>query len=106
MSKPSREHVPLRVKALPSFGDVQAQRDSVGYGALNLMISSLIGFGLPAYLLDRWLGSSWLVLIGLLAGMAFALTVVWFRYGTGRHAATDRHADVTTTQAATTEDHG
>jgi len=50
-------------------------------------MSGLIGFGLPAHLLDRWLGTDWIVLPGLLVGMAVALTVVWFRYGTDRSAA-------------------
>ncbi len=60
--------------------------ESVAWGAANTLISGLIGFGLPAWLLDRWLGTSWIVLVGLLTGMAVALTIVWFRYGTDRSA--------------------
>ena len=58
--------------------------ESVAWGAVNTLISGLIGFGLPAWLLDRWLGTEWIVLVGLLVGMAAALTVIWFRYGTDR----------------------
>ncbi len=60
--------------------------ESVAWGAANTMISGLIGFGLPAWLLDRWLGTSWIVLVGLLTGMAVALSIIWFRYGTERSA--------------------
>jgi len=60
--------------------------ESVAWGAVNTMMSGLIAFGLPGWLLDRWLGTSWFVLVGLLAGMAVALTIVWFRYGTDRSA--------------------
>jgi hypothetical protein len=58
--------------------------ESVAWGAVQTMLSGLLGFGVPGYLLDRWLGTDWIVLPGLLLGMAVALTVVWFRYGTDR----------------------
>jgi len=58
--------------------------ESVAWGAVNTLISGLIGFGLPGWLLDRWLGTEWIVLVGLLVGMAVAMTVIWFRYGTDR----------------------
>jgi hypothetical protein len=32
--------------------------------------------------LDRWLGTSFLVPFGILAGMAVSLYLVWVRYGT------------------------
>lgn len=60
--------------------------ESVAWGAVNTLISGLIGFGLPGWLLDRWLGTNWIVMVGLLVGMTVALTIVWFRYGTDRSA--------------------
>jgi hypothetical protein len=33
-------------------------------------------------LLDRWLGTTWLVLVGLLVGVGLAFYLIWFRYGT------------------------
>lgn len=108
-----REYVPLRQKVLPSFGDVQAQPDGVGFGALNVMISALILLGVPGYLLDRWLGTNWIVAIALILGMALALTIVWFRYGTGRRAHDETPGDVAVASARaarqnpkTTEDQG
>lgn len=58
--------------------------ESVAWGVVQTLMSGLLGFGVPAWLLDRWLGTDWIVLPGLLVGMAVALTVVWFRYGTDR----------------------
>lgn len=58
--------------------------ESVAWGAASTLISGLIGFGVPGWLLDRWLGTGWLTLVGLLLGMAAGLTVIWFRYGTSR----------------------
>ena len=75
--------------------------ESVAWGAVNTLISGLIGFGLPAWLLDRWLGTEWIVLVGLLVGMAAALTVIWFRYGTDR-SQTQQHVPAASKDAAPT----
>lgn len=39
-------------------------------------------FGGLGWLLDRWLGTGFIVLVGLLGGMAMSLYVIWLRYGT------------------------
>lgn len=84
MSERRREYVPLRQKVLPGPSQIEALPDSAGFRVVNLLISSLILHGGVAYLLGRWLNAEWLFPIGLVAGMALALTVAWFRYGTGR----------------------
>jgi ATP synthase protein I len=58
--------------------------ESVAWNALSYLLSGLLGFALPAWLLATWTGWDWLVPVGLLAGMAAALTAIWFRYGTER----------------------
>lgn len=58
--------------------------ESSAWNITATMMSGLLGFGLPAYLLARWSGWEWLTAVGLLAGMGLALTIVWFRYGTYR----------------------
>jgi ATP synthase protein I len=61
-----------------------ALEESRAWNVLAYLLSGVLGFGLPAWLLDRWLGTGWLTPVGLLAGMALALTTIWFRYGTDR----------------------
>ena len=39
-------------------------------------------FGAIGWGLDPWLGTSWLVAVGIVGGMALSLYLVWFRYGT------------------------
>ena len=73
-SSPSGEPV-RREGALP---------ESAAWNITAGMLSGVLGFGLPAYLLARWTGWAWLTAVGLLVGMALALTIVWFRYGTYR----------------------
>ncbi|HEX8496287.1 MAG TPA: hypothetical protein VF661_03755 [Actinomycetales bacterium] len=58
--------------------------ESAAWNITATMMSGLLGFGLPAFALARWTGWDWLVGVGLVLGMALALTIVWFRYGTYR----------------------
>ena len=47
----------------------------------NLLAGVLLGGGV-GWGLDRWLGTGYLVGIGLLLGIALTLYYVWLRYGT------------------------
>ncbi|WP_104431283.1 AtpZ/AtpI family protein [Kineococcus xinjiangensis] len=47
----------------------------------NLLAGMLLGGG-AGWGLDRWLGTSFLVGIGLILGIALTLYYVWLRYGT------------------------
>jgi thiol:disulfide interchange protein len=79
--------------------------ESVAWGAVNTLISGLIAFGLPGWLLDRKLGTDWIVLVGLLLGMAVALTVIWFRYGTDRSQTDPAASSALKGPASTSSDH-
>ena len=48
----------------------------VGYLLSGLLIWGGIGWGL-----DQWLGTSFLVLVGLLLGMGSSIYLVWLRFG-------------------------
>ena len=57
--------------------------ESAAWNVLSYLLAGLIGFGLPAWFLDRWLGTSWIVGVGIVAGTAVAMVTIWVRYGTG-----------------------
>ena len=46
-----------------------------------MLTGPLIYGGLGA-LADNWLGTTWLVGVGIVGGMALSLYLIWFRYGT------------------------
>jgi hypothetical protein len=46
-----------------------------------MLTGPLIYGGLGA-LADHWLGTTWLVGVGIVGGMALSLYLIWFRYGT------------------------
>ncbi|MEJ5915004.1 AtpZ/AtpI family protein [Pseudokineococcus sp. 1T1Z-3] len=71
--RPAAEDVPVRAGG--GGGDL------VAYNVLAYLMSGLLLFGGSGYLLDRWLGTSLLTLVGLLLGMGLGLYLVWVRYG-------------------------
>ncbi len=48
---------------------------------LSYLLAGPLTFGGLGWLADRWLGTSFLLAIGLVGGVAAALYLVWFRYG-------------------------
>jgi F0F1-type ATP synthase assembly protein I len=77
----------------PSEGPDETQRDAsrdadrrdaemytkvVGYLLAGPLLYGGIGWGL-----DHWLGTSFLLPVGILGGVALSLYLIWFRYGSG-----------------------
>jgi ATP synthase protein I len=48
----------------------------VGYLISGLLIWGGIGFGL-----DKWLGTHFLMILGMLAGLGASLYLIWLRFG-------------------------
>lgn len=59
----------------------RAESESAWKAVAYLLTGPLIYGGLGA-LADHWLGTSWLVGVGIVGGMALSLYLIWFRYGT------------------------
>ncbi|GAA6524616.1 hypothetical protein [Intrasporangium sp. DVR] len=56
--------------------------DQTSASVIAYLITGPAVFGGLGLLLDRWLGTGFFVLLGLLGGMALSLYVIWLRYGT------------------------
>ncbi|WP_446664524.1 AtpZ/AtpI family protein [Flexivirga sp. B27] len=86
-SRPSKydEHGGFLGGFLASSSDWKTERpgmtESVGVSALSYLLSGPVVFALIGFGLDRWLHTGFLVLVGLLAGMALSIYLIWFRYG-------------------------
>ncbi|MFZ5870653.1 MAG: AtpZ/AtpI family protein [Actinomycetota bacterium] len=64
-------------------GRAESERDAAAaWSVPAYLLGGMAFYGLVGWLLDRWLGTSWLVLVGVLTGTALALYVIWLRYGT------------------------
>lgn len=58
-----------------------APPDDTGPMVTAYLISGPVVYAGIGWLLDSWLGTSFLLPVGLLAGMAMSLYIVWLRYG-------------------------
>ena len=52
------------------------------WNVVSYLITGPAMFGAVGWGLDHWLGTTWLVAVGIVGGMALSLYLVWFRYGT------------------------
>lgn len=55
--------------------------EAAAWNAFSYLPAGLLMGGLAGWGVDRWLGTSWVVAVGLLAGLALSLYVIWVRYG-------------------------
>ena len=66
----------------PEHTPGHAAQTNLATSVTAYLIAGPVGFGGIGYLLDHWLGTGFLVVVGLLVGMALSLYVIWLRYGT------------------------
>ena len=65
------------------------EREPPGRGAemvwsiIGTLIAGVLAWGGIGWLLDRWLGTSYLVAVGIVVGMAGAFYLIIKRYGSG-----------------------
>lgn len=67
--------------------DVEAEHRAHVHGAnpaiavISYLLAGPLTFGLIGWGIDRWLGTSLLMLVGIFLGMGLAGYVIWLRYG-------------------------
>ena len=61
-----------------------ATSDALAATVLAHLITGPVLYGGIGWLLDRWLGTSFLVIVGVVGGMVLSLYVIWLRYGTSQ----------------------
>lgn len=75
---------PKSTQCGPSDPDAGRPRleESAMWNVVAYLISGPVVFGGFGWALDHWLNRGFLVVVGILGGMAISLYLVWFRYGT------------------------
>jgi ATP synthase protein I len=71
------------------MSDSGPQREPPGRGGdivwsiIGTLVAGVLAWGFIGWLLDRWLGTSYLVAVGIVVGMAGAFYLIIKRYGSG-----------------------
>jgi F0F1-type ATP synthase assembly protein I len=55
----------------------------VVWSVIGTLVAGVLAWGFIGWLLDRWLGTSYLVAVGIIVGMAGAFYLIIKRYGSG-----------------------
>ncbi|APH00837.1 AtpZ/AtpI family protein [Janibacter sp. FSL W8-0316] len=97
---------PQRVRAVseryahdPSRPNPTAQADAMGSTVLAYLITGPLLFGAIGWGIDRWLGVTGFVAVGIVAGMGLSLYTIWLRYGTSQAPPHDDPEQGSTTAA-------
>jgi ATP synthase protein I len=53
------------------------------WSILGTLVAGVLAWGFIGWLLDRWLGTGYLVAVGIIVGMAGAFYLIIKRYGSG-----------------------
>ena len=70
-------------------GPPESEREPPGRGAemvwsiIGTLVAGVLAWGGIGWLLDRWLGTSFLVAVGVIVGMAGAMYLIIKRHGSG-----------------------
>jgi F0F1-type ATP synthase assembly protein I len=66
----------------PELPSATARADALGATVIAYLITGPAVFGAIGWGIDRLLGTGFVVVLGILAGMALSLYTIWLRYGT------------------------
>ena len=69
-----------RVRATPGAARPRAE---IVWSIIGTLIAGVLAWGGIGWLLDRWLGTRYLVAVGIIVGMAGAFYLIIKRYGSG-----------------------
>lgn len=72
---------PTPEEAAEALRRFNAREADSAWRAVAYLITGPLVYGTTGWLLDRWLGTNFLVGVGIVGGMALSLYLIWFRYG-------------------------
>lgn len=78
---PSGSPEPTPEEQAEELRDFNMREQDAAWKAVAYLITGPLIYGGIGYLLDRWLGTNWIVGVGIVGGMALSLYLIWFRYG-------------------------
>ncbi|HMT88693.1 MAG TPA: AtpZ/AtpI family protein [Dermatophilaceae bacterium] len=68
--------------AKDALARVNQREADAAWRSIAYLLTGPAVYGGLGWLLDHWLGTSWIAVLGICGGMALSLYLIWFRYGT------------------------
>lgn len=78
---PDPPEEPTPEEAAEALRQFNAREADSAWRAVAYLITGPLVYGTVGWLLDHWLGTNFLVGVGIVGGMALSLYLIWFRYG-------------------------
>jgi F0F1-type ATP synthase assembly protein I len=78
---PDHSAEPSAEEKAEALRDFNIREQDAAWRSVAYLITGPLVYGGIGYLLDRWLGTNWIVGVGIVGGMALSLYLIWFRYG-------------------------
>ena len=72
---------PPRPPAPPDGPPPSSREADQAWRSFAYLLSGPLLYGGAGWLLDHWLGTSFLLPVGIVGGMALSVYLIWFRYG-------------------------
>lgn len=66
--------------AMPDQNTPAVEPTGDPWHAFGFIVSGVVLYGLLGWAADRWLGTSWLVVVGILFGAAMGIYMTWARF--------------------------
>lgn len=70
----------------PSPDDSETPPSADPTQVVSYLLAGVIAYGLAGWGLDRWLGTNWIVAVGIVIGAALGVYMTWARFGGGAPA--------------------
>ncbi len=67
-------------RQIPPSADTDDRPQGDPWHAMGYLVSGVFFYGLVGWALDRWLGTSYLVVVGILGGAGLGLFLTWSRF--------------------------